>query len=93
MPPLYRYDDFDECMGVYENKALFCVVKTHLKEDLQSELYKFIKDYSKNRKQHFRHDKLERGLCINDCQEKLKKFGTESEKYFVKKFPMNSKVK
>lgn len=92
MPMIYRFDDYEQCMGIYESEALYCVVNSYIKPDAKSELYEFIMDFSKNTKQHFRHDKLQRGLCVNTCQNLLHKMGRNSNKYLVKKFPMNSKV-
>jgi hypothetical protein len=92
MPMVYRFDDYEQCMGIYENEALYCVVNTYVKPDYRSELYRYMKDFSKNTKQFFRHDKLQRGLCINSCQQAVIKMGRNSQKYFVRKFPMDSKV-
>lgn len=89
---IYRFDDYEQCMGNYESEALYCVVNSYIKPDPQSELYKFIMDFSKNKKQHFRHDKLQRGLCVNTCQRLIQKMGRNSNRYLVKKFPMDSKV-
>lgn len=77
-------------MGIYQKDAIYCVVNTYIKPD-DSALYKSILEYSKNKKQHFRHDKVTRGLCMNICQRNLKR-SAKAEKYFVEKFPMDSKV-
>jgi hypothetical protein len=92
MPMVYRFDDYEQCMGIYERDALYCIVNTHLKPEPKSELYRFIKNFSTNTKQFFRHDKLQRGLCVNGCQKAIIKMGKSSQKYFVKKFPMDTKV-
>lgn len=92
MPAVYRFDDYEECMGLDQEKALYCVVNTYIKPD-ESELYGLIKNFSMNTKQHFRHDKLQRGLCMRSCEKTLEKLGNDSAKYFVKKFPMDSKVR
>lgn len=89
---VYRFDDYEQCMGIYERDALYCIVNTHLKPEPKSELYRFIKNFSTNTKQFFRHDKLQRGLCVNGCQKAIIKMGKSSQKYFVKKFPMDTKV-
>lgn len=93
MPMVFRFDDYEQCMGIYENEALYCVVNTHIKPDKKSDLYKFIMEFSSNKKQHFRHDKLQRGLCINGCKSAIDKMGKSSENYLVKKFPMEPKVR
>lgn len=92
MPMLYRFDDYEKCFGLYESKALYCVVNSFIKPDGKSQLYKFIDKFSSNRKQHLRHDKLQRGICINSCEEIVQKLGRNANNYFVEKFPMNSKV-
>jgi hypothetical protein len=93
MPKIYRFDDFDLCMGLYDTEALYCVVNTFIKPDHLSKLYNFIKDFSSNTKQHFRHDKLQRGLCVNGCQSVVATMGKQSNDFLVEKFPMDSKVK
>lgn len=92
MPSIYRFDNYEECMGIYEDKAFYCIINTYIKPNEQSELYGLIKDFSGNRKQHFRHDKLQRGLCMNKCWKTLYRLGNDSGKYFVGEFPMDSKV-
>ena len=42
MPPLYKFDDFDECIGLYQSNAAYCVVNTFIKPDNSSELYNYI---------------------------------------------------
>lgn len=42
MPPLYKFDDYDECFGKYETST-YCVVNTYIKPDDTSEIYGFIK--------------------------------------------------
>lgn len=65
MPKVYGFDDYDQCMGIHKDKTLYCVVNTYVKPDAESELYGFIRYFSSNKKQHFRLDKLQRGLCMN----------------------------
>lgn len=93
MPSIHRTDEFEQCMEIYENDALYCVVGSYIQPDLSSNLYNFISSYSSNKKQHFRHDKLQRGLCINICSRLITELGNISENYLVKSFPMDSKVK
>ena len=93
MPKIYRYDDYDQCLGLYDKEAFYCVVNTFIKPDEKSELSKFITEFSSNKKQHFRHDKLQRGLCLNGCKDVIDKMGKSSENYLVKKFPFDSKVR
>ena len=70
----------------------YCVVNSFIKPKNTSYLYNQIKEFSNQTKIHLRHDKLQRGLCINKCELKLQMKGNLSENYFVKKFPMDSKV-
>lgn len=93
MPKIFRFDDYDLCMGLYNTKALYCVVNTFIKPDPKSELYEYIKNYSSNKKQHFRHDKLQRGLCVNGCKKVISQMEKKPSDYFVKKFDFDSKVR
>lgn len=92
MPKLYQFDDFKQCSETYREKALYCIVNSRIKPDEDSELYRFIEVFSRNLKQSLRHDKLQRGLCMNSCEETVRQVGNDSDKYFQRKFPMDSKV-
>lgn len=93
MPDVYKFDDFDNCLGLYGSEATYCVASSFIKPDNNSELYKAIESFSSKTKQHLRHDKLQRGICLNSCKDLLQKLGNGSQKYFVDEFVMNSKVK
>ena len=92
MPNLNKVESYDACLGTYEEEAKFCYVKTYIKPDDTSELYNYIRNFSSMVKQHFRHDKLVRGVCMNSCKEIIDKMGNYSDEYFVPKFPMDTKV-
>jgi hypothetical protein len=92
MPALNKFEDYDSCMGTYKDDARYCFVRTAIKPD-SSELYGFIKEFSDNKKQHFRHDKLSRGVCVNACKELIDGLGSEAEKYFVPFFGLDYKVR
>lgn len=92
MPKLYRFDDYEQCMGIYENEALYCVVNSYIKPDSNSEIYKIVEEFSSNRKQHLRHNKLQRGLCVNSCKKIVENSQNQGRKYFVGKIPMDSKA-
>lgn len=92
MPKLYKFDDYEDCMGTYQSEALYCVVNSIIKPDSSSELFNYIKDFSSNKMQHFRHDKLQRGMCVNKCRKLIHKIERDAKNYFVKKFPTDSKV-
>jgi hypothetical protein len=67
-------------------------VRTALKPD-DSELYKFIVEFSSKKKVHFRHDKLTRGICINTCKKLLDEMGPAADQFFVPEFELDYKVK
>lgn len=92
MPSLNEFESYDKCLGSYYEEAKYCFVKTYIKPDETSELYNYIRNFSSMGKQHFRHDKLARGICMNSCKEMIDKMGNYSDKYFVSEFPMDTKV-
>lgn len=70
MPKLNKFDDYDECMVTYGDEAKYCYVKSIIKPpNYQSSIYEFIRKFSSHVKQHYRHDKLTRGICLNKCAE------------------------
>ncbi|KAG5670310.1 hypothetical protein PVAND_000586 [Polypedilum vanderplanki] len=71
MPKLNDFDDYDGCMDVFKDEAKYCYVKSVIKPD-NSSLFAFIKKFSNRPKQHFRHDKLTRGICVNLCERLIK---------------------
>ncbi|CRK96295.1 CLUMA_CG009715, isoform A [Clunio marinus] len=92
MPLLNKFDDYEGCMKVYNDKAKYCYVRTALKPDPSSKLYNFIWEFSNRKKQHFRHDKLTRGICVNRCMEAIKELGSEAEEFFVENFKLDYKI-
>lgn len=92
MPKIDRFDDYNECFGLFPDEARYCVVKTYIKPNLSSELYSYIAEFSSNWKQHLRHDKLNRGVCIKKCVEAIERLGEDSEKYFEPEFEMDTMV-
>lgn len=43
MPPLYKFDDYDKCLLEFpEIKATYCIVKTLIKADNESESWNVI---------------------------------------------------
>jgi hypothetical protein len=92
MPDLYEFDAFEKCMqSSDELTPAYCVVNSIVKPD-SSELYNFIHDYSSKEKQHFRHDKLQRGICMRKCLDLIESLGDGAEKFLSEKFPSNSKL-
>ncbi|XP_055533192.1 nose resistant to fluoxetine protein 6-like [Wyeomyia smithii] len=67
MPPLYRYDNYEECM---ENGRTYCVARSLLQPDPSSKLWLQIKNFSSDVR-HFRHYLLDRGICIDQCLNSL----------------------
>lgn len=92
MPQLNKFDDFDACMGTFGDNAKYCYVRTALKPDPSSELYNFIAEFSNMKKQHFRHDKLTRGVCINSCQILINALRSSAADYFIAPFKLNYTV-
>lgn len=96
MPPLNKFDDYDACMEVHQEKAKYCYVRTAIKPDLSSELYNFISEFSSKKKQHFRHDKLTRGICVNSCQKMLDNLEAlaagEADSFYLPPFELDYKV-
>jgi hypothetical protein len=86
MPHLNKFDDYDECMDVYKDQAKYCYVRSAIKPDGNSEIYKFIAEFSSNVKQHFRHDRLTRGVCINSCAKLIINLDSDANSYYQPDF-------
>lgn len=92
MPTIDKFDNYNECFGLFQEKARYCFVRTFIKPNYSSELYNYIAEFSSNWKQHFRHDKLNRGICINNCMQKIQNMGNDSDRYFTAEFEMDTMV-
>lgn len=94
MPEMFVFDDFEKCMALSseENSPNYCIVNSQIKPDNASSLYKVIDEFSQKEKQHFRHDKIQRGVCVKDCLNLAQNLRDEAENLFTEKFPMNSKL-
>lgn len=90
MPSLYNYDDYDGCSALFDD-PVYCIIDIQIKPELTSDLYNYITKFSNNYKQHFRHDKLERGLCINLCKQHVEKLESESFEYQIDSSSINAK--
>lgn len=87
MPRINELDDYDECLGVYGDSAKYCYVKSIIKPpDYSSDLYKFIMEFSWNEKQHYRHDKLARGICLNKCLKLIESLEDTADKFYEASF-------
>jgi hypothetical protein len=96
MPRLNELDDYDACMGVYRENAKYCYVKSIIKPpDYSSALYNFIVEFSsRSKKQHYRHDKLARGVCVNKCAKLMVALNDTTESYYQPPFSViDSKVR
>lgn len=92
MPELNKFDDYESCLETYREEAKYCYVKTAIQPDASSELYKFIMEFSSLKKQHFRHDKLTRGVCINTCLDLIRELGASADDFYVSEFKLDYKV-
>lgn len=71
MPRLHLMDDFDLCMDQPHNLTVYCIATVILKPNTSLPLWEYIDEFSRNRKKHFRHDRLQRGVCVNRCSDLL----------------------
>lgn len=67
MPKLYLMDDYDLCMDQPDNLTVYCITTIVIKPNETLALWDYIYEFSRNRKKHFRHDRLQRGVCVNRC--------------------------
>jgi hypothetical protein len=87
MPKLNLLDDYDECMDVYKYEAKYCYVKSIIKPPVHSSpVFDFIKEFSSNAKQHYRHDKLVRGICLNKCAKLITTLNNSIDQYYQPPF-------
>lgn len=87
MPKLNLLDDYDECMDSYKDDAKYCYVKSIIKPPAHpSVVFDYIKEFSSNVKQHYRHDKLVRGICLNKCAKLVKSLNISIDHYYQPPF-------
>ncbi|XP_055628631.1 nose resistant to fluoxetine protein 6-like [Toxorhynchites rutilus septentrionalis] len=91
MPKLHAYDDYDECLDAYDTQEpVYCVARSIIKPENQSELWRFIKDFSSDTYRHFRHDHLDRGLCVEGCRRLVSQLDNETaNQLYVEKFDID----
>lgn len=93
MPPIGRVEEFHKCMYSTENLAVYCIVRTAIKPDSSSDLWRQIEIFSNDTKRHFRHDILQAGLCLNNCEAQLKTLNASVlESLNVEEFNVNYTV-
>uniref|UniRef100_A0A182JNH5 Uncharacterized protein n=1 Tax=Anopheles christyi TaxID=43041 RepID=A0A182JNH5_9DIPT len=92
MPPLYLYDDYDRCLEEFPVRATYCLVDSWIVPNDTNPLWSVIEQFSTDTKRTFRHDRLQRGLCMNRCHQLLTRFdGRTQMKYFRSRFvPIDS---
>lgn len=84
LPQLYRYDDYDRCL---EENSLYCLVDAVIKPNRSIDLWNVIEKFSNDTKHFFRHDHLQRGVCVNRCKALLGKFDKATQlTYYLDKF-------
>ncbi|XP_058833864.1 nose resistant to fluoxetine protein 6-like [Topomyia yanbarensis] len=93
IPNMYKYDDYDRCMQEFDVKAVFCLVDTTIKPNTTATIWPLIQKFSNDSKRSFRHDRLQRGLCMNWCSKLMAKYdrGTQM-KYYLANFNQSSEI-
>ncbi|XP_055610840.1 nose resistant to fluoxetine protein 6-like [Uranotaenia lowii] len=91
MPKLFAYDDYDECLEAYDTpEPVYCVTRSVIKPDNSSSLWRLIRDFSADTYRHFRHDHLDRGLCVERCRRLLSELTNETiQQLYVEKFDID----
>lgn len=67
MPELNVYNDYRTCVAAYKDNFRYCVTHVYIQPNRSSELWNYIEKFSSYTYQHYRHDILKRGICMNDC--------------------------
>lgn len=81
MPELYKFDDFEKCFSLFGDKTLYCVAKAHIVPDESSEVLKIMREQFSDPKYFFKHDNLLRGVCLNECRNKVEEPGNISKSF------------
>ncbi|XP_053686964.1 nose resistant to fluoxetine protein 6-like [Sabethes cyaneus] len=92
MPKLSELDDFDQCMqeAPIGRIATYCLVRVAIKPDNKSDLWRTIEDFSSDRKRHFDHRHLTRGVCVEHCKQLIQGLSNDSRKALrVQKFDID----
>ncbi|XP_035910415.1 nose resistant to fluoxetine protein 6-like [Anopheles stephensi] len=94
MPSLYLYDDYDRCLEEFPARATYCLVDSWIVPNDTIPLWTVIEQFSIDTKRSFRHDRIQRGLCMNRCQQLMSKFDRRTQmKYFQSRFETNDSRK
>ncbi|XP_077295133.1 nose resistant to fluoxetine protein 6-like [Arctopsyche grandis] len=62
MPKLFTLDNYRDCL--LRSGGLYCLVDVQLRAPTPNELWYQIKNYSANSGRHYRHDILQKGICV-----------------------------
>ncbi|XP_055629971.1 nose resistant to fluoxetine protein 6-like [Toxorhynchites rutilus septentrionalis] len=93
LPKLYKYDDFDRCLHEFDSKAVYCLIDTTIKPNTTATIWPLIQKYSNDTKRSFRHDRIQRGFCMNWCKKIMEKYDRMTQrKYFLSKFNESSEI-
>ncbi|XP_035894401.1 nose resistant to fluoxetine protein 6-like [Anopheles stephensi] len=76
-PPVFVYDDFEDCRRWYQDSYVYCIVKAPLAQDESSDLWRNISYFSSDY-HHYDHSVLERGVCVPKCHDAIIQNATES---------------
>ncbi|XP_050072930.1 nose resistant to fluoxetine protein 6-like [Anopheles maculipalpis] len=94
MPSLYLYDDYDRCLEEFPVRATYCLIDGWIVPNDTIPLWSVIEQFSSDTKRSFRHDRIQRGLCMNRCQLLMSKFDRRTQmKYFQPRFVTNDSQK
>lgn len=92
MPPQYYGDDYVRCM-IEGDAALWCATYSIIKPNQTNPVWNLIEKYSNDKKRQFRHDLLQRGVCINWCLKQLKHLDNETlASLYVEPFDFGDQV-
>ncbi|XP_053686957.1 nose resistant to fluoxetine protein 6-like [Sabethes cyaneus] len=90
MPPLFMYESFEGCLRS-NPEGVFCIVKSVLKPNNHSSLWRTVEKYSKYPYQ-YQHSVLTRGICLQQCEDLVKALsGQQREQFLQPKFDVNYK--
>ncbi|XP_063697877.1 nose resistant to fluoxetine protein 6-like [Culicoides brevitarsis] len=79
MPIQNDMDDYTRCM-VEGDDSMWCSTYTIIKPNRSNEVWNIIEKYSNDTKRHYRHDLVQKGVCIKWCLDKLKNYDNETLK-------------
>ncbi|XP_016978753.1 nose resistant to fluoxetine protein 6 [Drosophila rhopaloa] len=83
MPALHQLDDYDLCLD--RSSGNYCLVYVEIVRNESSTLWHQIDEVSQDSKHRFRHDRVFRGVCLENCKQSLINI-SQSEEYDRSKF-------